>query len=145
MKKIVLSLIAILGPSSYLLGSSETGNKTIYSKGKRTNLLVMSSELDKKKPLAVSDYSGFVLRGDELFGGVSPNWAARFNFKSRKPMTWYSIEAPLSVPMLVSGNAVICATRNGEVYRFDVESGKLVWKTKLPSYASKKLVVIMWQ
>ena len=96
--------------------------------------------MDLRKPLGLSDYSGFVVQGDEIFGSLSTEWSVKYSLSKRKVLTWYKTLHPLSIPLYVSGNTVVAATRRGEIIRFDREDGRVVWKTKIQTYASKKII-----
>lgn len=139
MRNLFLIPFLLIGPGSNLLGFSvdkqESGNSN------RTSYIQMSKKIDESKPLAVSDYSGFVSREKEIFGSVGPRWAVRYNFDTKTPISWYKIDSELSIPALVSANDVFFATRSGGLYKYEISTGKLAWKISLQTYASKKMIV----
>ena len=80
-----------------------------------------------------------MVQGDE-YGSLSTEWSVKYSLSKRKVLTWYKTLHPLSIPLFVSGNTVVAATRRGEIIRFDREDGRVVWKAKIQTYASKKII-----
>ena len=108
---------------------------------KRTRFYKMSPALDRVKPLANFNYSGFVLRRNYIYGHVNAKNAVKWDIELNQPKAWYHLDESLSVPMLVTGESVLAATKSGAVYKFQDATGKVLWKAILPAFVSKKMVI----
>jgi outer membrane protein assembly factor BamB len=135
MKIMISSLVYSL--AALICASPSFGNVQTVPK---TQVFVLSPDLDHKKPLGLSDYSGFIVEGDEIFGSVSDHWTVKYSLSKRKAITWYKTNHPLSIPVYLSGNSLVVANRRGEVIKFNRDDGRVVWKTRVQTYASKKIV-----
>lgn len=121
---------------------ASTFNSTKYrAGGPKSTVISLSPALDAQKPLALTDYSGFVESSGFLYGAISKSWAVKFSYKDRTPVAWYKIDSTLSVPVLLDGKFIVLATQSGQIIKYNADSGELVWNTKLQSYASKKLLL----
>ena len=109
------------------------------AKPNRSTLVKLSESLDSQKPLGVTDYAGFTLDGDEIFGSISPSWLVKYDLSDRMPKEWFNTDSELSVPAIVRENFVLAATKNGSVTKYDRDSGSLIWKTIIQAKAIKQI------
>lgn len=110
-------------------------------KAYKSDLIVLSPELDSRRPLALTDYSGAVLESDSLFSFSEGGFAFKFDLETRTPRVWFPVGSKLSVPAVVQGQNVFLATMAGDIFSFNHDSGALNWKTRLDSYVVKRILI----
>jgi outer membrane protein assembly factor BamB len=100
------------------------------------------SVLDATKPLALADFGGWALVGDQLIGSVENQWVGAF---STDPIvnTWMMPFPPgggLTTEPVGSGEFVYLAFRDGSLLKVRVATGKVEWTASLDSYANRKMI-----
>ncbi|MBF0442526.1 MAG: PQQ-binding-like beta-propeller repeat protein [Oligoflexales bacterium] len=107
----------------------------------RAEVIKLSEEIDEIKPLAPIDSSGWVLISDLLIGAIDNHWVAGLSLKDKKVAWWLQTPSDLVTPITSFGSWIVLGLRNGDLWKIESLSGKVIWKTNVARLVHRPLTV----
>lgn len=112
-----------------------------YTRAFLKESIALAPELEKVKPIAQTDFAGWVISNNLIVGSTSQNWAKGFDLVKNRTIWWHKIEGGLSAPAKISGNWALLSDKSGNLYKVDIVTGKEVWKTSVSSFVTSEIAV----
>ncbi len=104
----------------------------------RSSYVMINDALDRVKPLAPHDRSGWAMGADMLIGPYDDEWVVGYSMSGKRPMWWIPAPSPLAAPVTMLGSWVMLGYRDGKLAKVDAVSGKVAWETTVDSFVSRR-------
>lgn len=97
--------------------------------------------LDVDKTLAAIDIGGVVGTSDGIIAEMAPGHVSLMDPKKGHILWTYLGEVPVSAPILLSRDIVFVAFADGSIVRLDRRTGRVNWKSNIPSLVTRGMTV----
>lgn len=102
----------------------------------------LNPELDKQKPLAPFDKSGWIIVDRMLVGAVDSQWLVSKNIETSSVNWWIKLSSALTAPPLAVGQRILVGTRDGVVRLLNAADGATQWELQAGSFVDRPFQVI---
>ena len=107
----------------------------------RAGFLSLDTTVNAQKPLAEGDFSGWISNDKGvLIGTYADRWVVALKAKSTSAAWWLELPDGIAGPLTVFDTQLYVSGRDGTLSQVDVATGKVNWRTKLSSFAYRKVV-----
>jgi len=133
-------VIALLSTPSLLLAGTDFTNPRHLPF--RLGMYRLNPAIDRIKPMAPADPSGWVLNGDVLVGALDDRWVVGFSLVTKRILWWLEADTPLATPIGNFGSSVILIFRNGKTFKVDAATGQKLWEHALDTFSERPLTLV---
>jgi outer membrane protein assembly factor BamB len=141
---LLISNLGFAAPDQLIENSSLCSSKyqkATFCRRMSAEILRFTWSEDLVKPLAATEFGGWVLAADVLVGSLNKQWVTGVSFKDRKHLWWYKTDVLVSSPIAVFSNWVVLGLQDGRIIKIDARSGEKVWESSVAHAASRRFVL----
>ncbi len=103
--------------------------------------LPVEPTLDRQKPLALTEYGGWIFTHDTWIGAINDQWIGAFSERGFDKALWMIPNAGgLTTEPVGVEKWVFFSFRNGSVAKVNAESGTIAWTTTLDTYVNRPMI-----